>query len=653
MRRFVYVLGLAFLGATPPASAQQPPSVEIEGLIVTGTSVPRARAQMGSSVTVIDGDELRARNVSTVLDALREVPGLAVVRGGSFGAIGSVFMRGGESDYVQVLVDGVKVNQPGGAFDFSSLTTENVERIEIVRGPSSALSGSDAMAGVIHVITRAGTGAPKASVTFQAGSFGRDEWTGVLSGGTNTAAYGFSISRSQTDGILAFNNGFENTVLSGNVKITPDDVTTIRLSTRLADREFHFPTDGSGNVVDQNAFTFADEASVAVEASRWLSDRFELRASLTSYEVDGGSDDRADGPADTTGFFGFTSLDASQRTSAELRSNVTLNSTTVGTLGVEFESQAQRSFSESLSQYGTSNGQSENDRWNRGAFAHLVTEAGPLSMNGGLRIEDNERFGRLVTWQLGFAYPFTRSARVRGVAGRAIKEPTFFENYAAGFATGNPDLDPERSSSWEVGIEQDLLDGSIRLEATYFDQAFRDLIQYTSSPPQPTDPHYFNVAEANARGIEAGASITLGAFFATANLTWLDTEVVDSGFDEGPSASFVVGERLLRRPKNVLGGSVRYSVDQRASVSATMLRVGDRTDRDFSAYPADPVTLDAYSLLSVGGRLTLVEPASGRPGFDVTIRGENLLGSSYQEVFGFSAPGRGLYAGGRITFGAG
>ena len=135
MRRFVYVLGLAFLGATPPASAQQPPSVEIEGLIVTGTSVPRARAQMGSSVTVIDGDELRARNVSTVLDALREVPGLAVVRGGSFGAIGSVFMRGGESDYVQVLVDGVKVNQPGGAFDFSSLTTENVERIEIVRGP--------------------------------------------------------------------------------------------------------------------------------------------------------------------------------------------------------------------------------------------------------------------------------------------------------------------------------------------------------------------------------------------------------------------------------------------------------------------------------------------------------------------------------------
>ena len=651
MRRITAVLCLAFLGITPPALTQQPPAFEIEGLIVTGTSVPRPRIAMGSNVSVMDGDDLRARGVTRVLDALREVPGLFVVRGGSFGAISSVFMRGGESDFVQVLVDGVQVNQPGGAFDFSSLTTENVERIEIVRGPSSALYGSDAMAGVIQVITRAGVGSSRGSVTFRAGSFGSRDWTGDFSGGTGTASYGFSVSRYQTDGILAFNNMFDNTVLSGNVKLTPDEVTRLRLSTRLGRREFHFPTDGSGDVVDQNAFSFGDEASVALDVSRWVSDRFELDASITSFELSRGSDDRIDGPADTLGFFGFTSLDALRRTSADLRSNVRLSPSSVATVGLEFESQSQRSFSESLSEFGASNGQSENDRWNRGAYGHVVTAGGPVSLNGGLRVEDNERFGRFVSWQVGIAYPYSPSGHLRGSAGRAIKEPTFFENYAVGFARGNPDLDPERSSSWELGIEQELMDGSLRLRATYFDQAFRDLIQFTFSPPQPTDPSYFNVAEADARGLETGATVLLGAFVVAADLTWLDTEVVDAGFDRGPGASFVEGEALLRRPGGMLSASVSYAVDQRASVTATLLHVGNRADRDFSSFPAVPVALDAYSVASVGGELTLVEPLGGRPGFDLTVRGENLFEASYQEAFGFMAPGRGLYAGGRITFG--
>ena len=652
MRRLALVSALAFLGITFPAQAQQLPVVEIEGLIVTGTPVPRARIAMGSNVSVVDGDDLRARGVTRVLDALRELPGVVVVQGGSFGAISSVFMRGGESDYVQVLVDGVRVNQPGGAFDFASLTTENLERIEIVRGPSSALYGSDAMAGVIHVITRGGSGGPRGSVAFRAGSYGSRNWTGELSGGTGTASYGFAVSRHQTDGILAFNNMFKNTVLSGNVKLAPDNATTVRLSTRLSRREFHFPTDGSGNVVDQNAFSFGDEASIALDVSRRMSERIELRADLRSYRLDSGSDDRIDGPADSLGFFGFTSLDALQRTSANINSNLKLNTSSVATLGLEFESQSQRSFNESISEFGTSNSRSENDRWNRGAYGHVVTSAGPLSLNGGLRVEDNERFGQFVTWQLGLTYSFSASGHLRGFAGSAIKEPTFFENYAAGFARGNPNLDPERSSSWELGIDQELMNGSLNVRATYFDQGFRDLIQYTFSPPDPTDPNYFNVAEADARGIEAGATILLGALTVAGDFTWTDTEVINAGFDEGPGASFVEGESLLRRPRRVLSGSVGYAVGRNATVSATLLRVGDRADRDFSAFPAAPVTLAAYSLVSFGGELKLVEAVRGRPGFALTVRGENLLDHSYQETFGFMAPGRSLYAGGRITFGA-
>ena len=655
MLRVGSLLLLLFLGLVPDSVAQTPPDpiYELEGLVVTGTPVPRALSALGAHVTVVEGDDLRTRGVARVIDALREVPGITVVQGGSFGAVASVFLRGAESDHVQVLVDGVQVNQPGGAYDFASLTTENVDRIEIVRGPASALYGSDAMSGVIQIITRAGTGTPRGSLTVRAGSFGRRDLTADLYGGTDDVSYGFALSRLSTDGILAFNNEHRNTSFSGNVGLHADSSTAGRLSIRAGQREYHFPTDGAGDVVDENALTFEDEVSVALDVSRVVSDRLELRGLLTSYQVDSGSDDLPDGPADTTGFYGFNSLNAVSRTAADVRANLSVASATVATLGFELEDQSQRSFSESSSQFGPSTGRSDDERWNRGVYGHVVTSAGPLSANGGLRLEDNERFGGFVTWQIGAAYAFSETGRLRGAAGRAIKEPTFFENFATGFTRGNPELEPERSTSWEVGIEQELASGALRFQATYFDQSFRDLIQYTFSTAGPTDPNYYNAAAATARGIEIGATASVGAFRASAELTWLATETSDSGFDEGDGAMFVKGAALLRRPETQVHASVAWAVAAGTHVSVTARRVGSRGDRDFSAFPAMPVTLQAYTVVDVGAEVSLIEPAGGRPGLTLTARGENLFDQAYQEVYGFAAPGRGLYVGGWVGVGGG
>jgi len=644
---------LAVLGTTSTVQAQTPsaPDFEIEGLVATATAVPLPLSALGAHVTLLKGDDLRARGVTQVLDALREVPGVVVIQGGSFGAITSVFLRGGESDHVQVLVDGVKVNQPGGAYDFASLTTENIERIEIVRGPSSALYGSDAMSGVIQVITRGGSGSPRGSLAFRTGTFGRQDFTADLAGGTDDVSYGFSVSRLHTDGILPFNNQHRNTVLSGNVELRPDESTSARLSVRGVERKYHFPTDGSGNVVDENALAFEDAVSIALDVSRIVSDRLELRALLTSYGTDVGSDDLSDGPADTLGFYGFTSLNSVSRRAADVRANISFTTATIGTLGFELEDQTQRSFSKSLSQFGASTGRSDDDRWNRGAYAHLVTSAGALSANGGVRAEDNERFGRFTTWQIGAAYEFSETQRIRGAAGRGVKEPTFFENFAAGFTRGNPDLDPERSTSWEIGVEQELVGGGLVLHGTYFDQSFRDLIQYTFSTPTPTDPNYYNAAAATARGMEVGAVATVGSLRASANLTWLDTETSDSGFDEGEGATFVEGAALLRRPETQFAASVAYAVSPETSLNLSARRVGAREDRDFTGFPAAAVTLDAYAVVDVGAEICLIEPADGRPGFTVTFRAENLFDEGYQEIFGFGAPGRGLYVGGRMTLG--
>ena len=655
MRRFACILALMVI-TTPASSQQVPPSsgqgpgYVLDGLVVTGVPQPRAESAMGATVTVLDGIELRALGVTRVIDALRTVPGLAFVEGGSFGGVASLFLRGAESDYVQVLVDGVQVNQPGGALDFSGLTTDKVQRIEVLRGPASALYGSDAVGGVIHIITQSGAGAPTGGVSIRGGSYGRREWSLDLRGGTETVSYGFAVSDNHTDGILEFNNAFNNRALSGVVRLLPDDRSRIEISARTGGREFHFPTDGSGNVEDENAFSYADEITLGLDIVRQLSNRVRLEFALSSYESDGGTDDAIDTPADTLGFYAFTSLNSLRRTRARAQSHVLLGEATTGTVGMELSDQEQRSFSESMSQFGPSNGESQNERWNRAGFAHLVSDVAALNLNAGVRVEDNELFGRSTTWQVGASWPYSTSGRVRGAAGTGIKEPTFFENYASGFALGNPDLDPERSTSWEIGVEQDVFRGALQISGTWFDQGFQDLIQYTFSPPTPGDPNYFNIAEASARGVELGVLVSSGSLTASGDVTWLDTEVIDSGFDSGEGATFVEGERLLRRPHLVLGGSVGYRVDGRATLRAAVRQIGEREDRDFSTFPATPVTLQAYTLLSAGGEFALLDGAAGAS-LALTLRADNLLGAEYQEVFGFAAPGRQLYVGARVGLG--
>ncbi len=647
MRRFFF--GMAVLVAALPVSAQQDPVHELDGLVVTGVPQPRAQSLIGQRVSILSGVDLRARGIVHVVDALREVPGVALVEGGSFGSVSSVFMRGAESDYVQVLIDGVPVNQPGGAFDFSGLTTENVERIEVLRGPASALYGSDAIAGVVHVITRGGSGEPTGSLSALGGSFGRRDLMAELRGSTGSVSYGFGVAEYGSDGILEFNNRFRNRVLSGVVRLVPDHRSRVVVSTRLGQREYHFPTDASGNVVDRNAFTYADEFTLGLDLSRRLSDRAELELLLSSHDSDDGMDDAADGPADTLGFYGYSSLNSLRRTRARAQSHLELVDGTVGTLGVEASSQSLRAFNESQSEFGPSSGRSDNERWNRSVFGHLATSLGRLGANAGLRLEDNERFGRAVTWQLGASWALTSSTRARFAAGSGIKEPTLAENYATGFAVGNPDLEPERSVSWEVGVDRSLLGGAVVVAVGWFDQRFEDLIQYTFTPPQPGGSSFYNVAEARARGLEAEASIRIGTVRVSGDATWLDTEVVDAGFDSGPGDTFVAGQPLLRRPELVVGGSVAYTHAPSGRVTLGVRRVGGRDDRDFSTFPATPVTLDPYTLVSFGAELDVL--GGPTPGVTLSVRGENLLDQRHEEVFGFLRPGRAVYLGVRVGLG--
>lgn len=630
--------------------AQEP--IGLRGLVVTADRRATPAWTVAAHATVIDGAEMERAGIEFVADALRRVPGLAMVRNGSFGAVTSVFVRGGESDYVQVLVDGVAMNEPGGAFDFSSLTTDNIERIEIIRGPASALYGSDAVSGVIQIFTRRGTGAASGVLSFHTGSFATRRWQGGLSGGTDALSYSFSLGSTRSDGILEFNNTHRQATATGRVYAHVDASTDATLAVRYAAGAYHFPTDGAGAVVDRNAHTFGDRATVNLAVGRRWTDALETRFTYSVHESDRGFDDAADGPADTLGFYGYASLNDIRRTSADLRTIWRAPGGSSVAAGYEMERQSIHSFSQSQSQYGTSPSRSVNERWNRAVYGQLSWMSAGVAINGGVRAEDNERFGKAATWRTGAAW---RSAapgpRLRVSAGTGIKEPTFLETYAAGFVTGNPDLRPEKSISVEAGVDQDL-GGGISLSVTGFRQSYEDLIQYTFSAPTPGGPNYHNVARARSRGLEAEIGLEARPVRLTAGYTYLDTRVQDAGFDEGPGATFVEGGPLLRRPRH--GGVATALIELAGSVQleVSARRTGEREDRDFSSYPAIPVVLPGYTVVDLSASFEVMDGGGGRPGLTLAVRAENLLDADYQEVWGFGAPGRGIYIGGSVLLGA-
>ncbi len=619
-------------------------TTRLKNVTITATRVPVSSNALASSITVLQGADLHAQGIRSVLDALRGVPGLNIVQGGSFGATASLFLRGGESDYVQVLVDGVPVNNPGGSYNFASLTTTNIERIEVLRGPASVLYGSDATVGVVQIITKRGRGPFRVTAGANGGTYGTVGFDADVSGATDRTSYSLGVERFFTDGSYDFNSDFDNAVVSGRFDVRPDDATDLSLTLRYQDSEFHFPTDGSGNLVDRNAFSLDEATTIGVEAGRFLTSNVEARVLLASNVISRGTNDAQDDVNDTQGFYAFQSIQDLSRQSVDVRTNVYLDNGIVLTAGAQLEQQDERSFNESESEFGPSNSSTDVERSNRAYYAQFLANIAGVSAVVGGRLDDNQEFGTFATYRAAAAYTVA-STKLRASVGRSFKAPTFFENFATGFVVGNPDLDPERSLSWEVGLEQTLADGRLTLRGAYFDQSFDDLIQFSFTEV----PNYKNIAEAKASGIEIEASVVpVADFVVGANYTYLDTDAIDAGFDSGDGATFVEGERLLRRPTSTFNATAMYRGWDRGVFSAVVHYVGDRDDRDFAAFPATAVELPAYTTVDLAAQIELL-PDRANAGLMWTLRVENVFDKDYVEVFGFPARGRTIFLGGRVS----
>lgn len=604
------------------AQAQAPAdTVTLAPVTVTATRLPVTRGGTPAAITVITGEELRARGITRLTDALRDVPGASVVQSGSFGSQTAVFLRGGESDYTKVLVDGVPVNDAGGAIDLAHLSVADVERIEIVRGPASVLWGSDAVTGVIQIFTSRAARS-RASMSARGGTYGTRDATGDVALARGATHLSASAASHATDGVLDFNNGYQHRQASAAVRIEPSARRALRATVRHSDATYHYPTDYLGTPVDSNQYRREQRLVAGLEGTAALSARTTLRVMLGANELDAVSDNQVDRPGD----FAYHDESEASRRVADGRVDVTLPLDATLTAGAEWARQRE-----------TNTSNFEASRINRGYYVQLLAGSGaPWVATIGARVDDNEKFGTFVTSRASGSWRFATGTRARVTVGTAFKEPAFAEVFNTSFTRGNAALRPERSRSVEVSLEQEMFTDRTTIGVTWFDQRFRDRVDFISFPPDSAVfGTYANMGRATATGVEVEASARmLGGLALSTAYAYLETEITKDDFGRD-------GQRLLRRPRHTASATLSYATS-RGSLAATVHRVGNRHDVGY-------VRLPWYTTLDVAGEVRLLQ--RGAAELALTGRLENVLDEEYEAIANYRAPGRTVLIGGRVSFG--
>jgi outer membrane cobalamin receptor len=638
-----------------------------ETLVVSASQVEIPLSQASSAVSVLTGAELRDRQVATVADALRQVPGLAVARAGSAGALTSAFPRGGESDYTLVYIDGVQVNAFGGGFDLAHLSTTNVDRIEFVRGPQSSLYGSNAIGGVVRIVTRDG-GALRGNASIEGGSFRSTRVAAESSGTAGEWSWGGGVDRTASDGFNGQrtaageeigNDHYERTEVGGAGGWRRTSGAAIRGDVRFARDNRGFPGPFGSNPA--GIFTGVDRVSHGTD-DRWSASvggivpagpRIRTQGQIAWNVIDSAF----------TSPFG-SSASGSHRFTARGQTDFEAAPALSASLGAEFQRER------GTSSYITDNaGEIPIERWVAGYFGEARwNAANRLFATAGVRLEDIHRgtVGPLddefsprpalpaddvvsVNPKVAAAYYVRTTAgsqtKVRASAGTGIRPPDAFE---LAF-TDNPSLRPERSRSFETGIDQSVAGGRGLVEATWFRNSFDDLIvavgSFTGSSRYRTD----NISNARASGLELAGTIRARAagFGLQGRLTYtfLDSEILAVDSAEAAPSPFTAGQSLLNRPRH------QWALDaglSRGRVSG-WIRGGGR-GRVLAVEPSYGTfgglfDADGYSVWNAGASWRL----SRR--LELFGRVENLFGREYEEVFGFPALGRAATAGLRIAAG--
>lgn len=652
MRRCFRLCGVAAatLGWVVPVSAQErerdscyvvddeaTPELELmcfEGAVIL---VPGSRSgdvrfeNYTGSATILTAQHLEQRQTRDIADILRDVPGVAVA---SVAGQTQLRLRGSEANHVLVLVDGIEVSDPfAGEFDIGTLQAEIGARVEVLRGPQSALYGSDAIGGVVAYESGAFDGA---AVRLEGGSHNtingaarvgtvRQNWNGSLSA-TLVSTDGEPNARGGSRDI-----GRDSYTIAGRGEVDVADDLTLRAATRFMrtegtfnDQDFDPASPTFGLVVDSPDTRFINEAIYALIGARFEADHDNWTHDLTAQF--------ADIDRDTFGPFGPSNSSEGERLKASYVTAYRFADEHTLTFAADWERERFRNTTPGGFAF---NGRREIE--NTGIVGEYRYSGEKFDASAAVRRDFNDRFADATTWRVGAGYRIGESTRLRAAAGSGIKNPGFFElfGFVDGSFIGNASLAPERSTGWEAGVDQTFGDDEdVRVGVTWFDGSLENEIFTTFPPPTFIATPANRTTDSEQRGIELALAARIGERWSLdATYSWLDAE--EDGVTE------------VRRPESIASAALTWTAPGAgASATLVMRHNGSAEDLAFTDPSFVPVrvTLDDYTLVNLNARVALAE------GLDLFARAENLFDERYEQVFSFVSPGRQVVAGFRASF---
>ena len=615
MLRSPCAIGLAFLAVSSTAAAQSTgggEESEIDTIVVTGTRIEQTTAETGSTVRVIDAEEIEALGFTHALDAIANAPGVTINQNGAFGGAATVRIRGASSGQTLVLIDGVSVNDassPGGGFNFARLDTENIERIEILSGPQSTLWGTDAIGGVVSIITKRPGDGFGGGLFGQTGSFGTFRGGASISNSGSTGDFRLAATQLSTHGISRADERNGNTEDDGFDSLTVSAQGGLNLPAGVRIDGSVLGTDAQ---TEFDSFLFGAQGSVAdgdeVNETQELSAHLSLTAPLL------------DGRLDNLLLVGHSTIDrrnfsdgspsysaAGERTLFRYQGTLAIDARNTLAIGAEREESTANVNHSALN----------------GLFAlYELRLVEALTLTGGVRSDDHDRFGSETTARVAAAWQVSPRVTMRGSWGQGFKAPTISQTtfFCCGAAAPNEGLQPEHSVGIDIGAEWRSTNGRDQVGMTWFQQDTKDLINFSFSVGG-----YENIAEVESEGIEVSTRW---------NLTGSLAMSADYAYIRATEAN---GTPLLRMPRH--SGDLALSFDPAGPFSGTALVRYNGREIDRGG-----IELNDWTRLDVNARYELADNS------EVYGRVENLLDAHYQQVLGYGTPGRSGSVGARWRF---
>ncbi len=643
MKNLHYIFLLAvFIGTTVFAQEETMQKTDTTGVyrlsdvVISATRTSNSTLQLANSVSVIDSTEIANKQKRSVFDLLKTEYGTNTLQFGPFGGLGTISIRGSNAGHSLVLIDGIEMNMPSESsnlYDFANLPVEGIEKIEILRGPQSTLYGSDALAGVVNILTKKGTEKPYFQISAEGGSFNSFKGSASLSGNYNNLNYFLTYSRIQSDGYSAAGEKYGNS--------EKDGYEGNNLLTRIG---YKFSHDGglnfyarfvkAENELDQFGGEDGDDPTYIYNL-----EEFTTRAE-GFFNLFEGSWEQKIGASfyknlrkynyDSTLFNPVSSNSNydGRKFKIDWQNNFYLSEDNLLTFGAETEVEQAQTYFYSISSLGPFESiipKSETNTTGVYIQDQLNIEK-RLFATAGIRYDHHTKFGGAFTFRFAPAFIFWETGtKIKATVGSGFKAPSIVYLYDPFF--GNENLNPETSLGFDLGIEQFLWSSGISVGLNYFNNEFTDLIGLDENFKS------INIDKAKTEGIEFFGQINVFETFSI-KINYTYTNAVDKSPD---SQEF--GQKLLRRPTHRAAVFADYIISEKADINLELIYAGEKDDKNFSTFPAERITLDSYTLVNISGHYKLFNFLM------LFARLENLLDTYYEEVYGYGTPGLSVFAG--------